>query len=381
MLFECNKLYQTVRNVYSPGRIVCILLTSSLVACGGGGGGGQSSGARETSSQTQVLGEDLDASVTAPVYTESAGGGASNTVSPPPQPGTAPAPQDTGTPTLETAAAAPLRRSVQSEDVIVAARASRPTETGAGRLQCMGQNVTALSVAGGLYGTGSSGLTELKHGVVDAASAKAFHFALWKGDPNTSGTNTQRCERYFAASNQLIPQRTDVWFGVKAKVSEWASGTNRVIWQWHEDSTASGLSPHLAAIVNGRTLRIVAQYNNGTTLSRETTTSVVLYSTTQWQPEVWNEFVVKAKVDPDPAGSGYVDVWLNGNRVVQYRGAIGYRYDTPRDYAKFGPYHWNTTSNQWQPGDVETVRASYTGMVLVRHATGYNQDSISEMLN
>lgn len=391
MLSKCNKLYQAVQDMYSPGRIFCVLATSSLVACGGGGGGSGGDAARDTASNTATQGEALDSLETTPVLsgTSTSDGGAASSGSAvqeaPSSPTSGGAEQvsqePTSTPTLDVAAAVPLRPAVRSEDILVAVRASRSAEFGAGRLQCMGQNVLSSTVTNGLYGTGASGLTELKHGLADVVPLKAFHFAVWKGDPNTSGTNTQRCERYFAASNQLIPQRTDVWFGVKTKVSEWASGTNRIIWQWHEDSPTSGLSPHLAAMVNGRTLRIIAHYNNASTLSRETTTAVVLYSTNQWQPEVWNEFLVKAKVDPDPAGSGYVDVWLNGNRVVQYRGAIGYRYDVPRDYAKFGLYHWNTATNQWRAGDAETVRASYTGMVLVRHSAGYTHDSIAEMLN
>lgn len=373
--------------MFSPGRVVCVIAASTLVACGGGGGGSGDSNSRATAAEVTIEGEALDVLGTAlvvdasPAPTEATPTTGDTAT---PEAPASPPPSTTSTTsgsTLDTAAAAPVTRSVRSEDILIAARANRSTETGAGRLQCMGQNVTSASVSSGLYGTGSSGLTELKHGLVDSASVKAFHFTIWQGDPSTSGINTQRCERYFGATDQSIPRGSDVWFGVKAKVSEWASGTNRIIWQWHENSDASGLSPHLAAIVNGRTLRIVAHYNNATTLSRETTTSVVLYSTTQWKPEVWNEFVVKAKVDPDPSGSGYVDLWLNGTRVAQYRGGIGYRYDAPRDYAKFGPYHWNTATNKWQPGDVDTVRASYTGMVLVKHATGYTYDSIRQMLN
>ena len=132
--------------------------------------------------------------------------------------------------------------------------------------------------------------------------------------------------------------------------------------------------------MHGRTLRIVAQFNDTGTPSRDNTTGVVLLSTTQWQPDVWHDFVVKAKVDPSASGTGYVQMWLNGVQVVDYRGPIGYRYNNPSDYAKIGLYHWNTTTNYWHPGAPETIEASYSSMMLLKDSANYNASMVRALL-
>lgn len=351
-------------------------LLAILAGCGGGGGGGSSADARETTAAVPTE-ENPDVLVQAG-FTD-----VTNVVTSPTQSGLEAQPSVSSQPPQQTQTQEPV--ALRSEDVIVNLRAGQPGELLQGRIQCMGQNVTASSVPGGVYGTGVGGLTELKHGVVDDTTGantqnKAFYFKLWKNDPATSGVNAQRCERYFAASGQTIPQDADVWFGVRLKASEWDTSTGRIVWQWHEDSDTSGLLPHLAAIVNGRNLRIVAQYNDNPTLSRANTTPVVLFSTNQWQPGVWHDFVIKAKVDPRSDGAGYVEAWLNGVKVINYQGPLGYRYDDVRDYAKIGIYHWNTTSNQWRSGETEELTASYSGMVLMRHHQSYTPEFIRSLL-
>ena len=352
-------------------RSVCVLsagLALVLTGCGGGGGGDSAS-----AESTGAVAASAD-SGSGDLLAQARVSDVTNVVT---------AGDVTSTPPSVAAAVQPV--TLQASDVIVALRPGQVGEVSAGRLQCMGQNVNAASVSGGVYGLGAGGLTELKHGVVDDVSGgnssnKSLYFKVWKGDPNTSGTDAQRCERYFAGASETIPQKTDVWFGVRAKVSEWGASTYRVIWQWHDSNAGAGLLPHLAAIANGRNLRIIAQYNDSGSPTRDTTTGVVLFSTDQWQPNAWNDFVIKANVDPSAQGAGFVQAWLNGVKVVDYQGPFGYKYDNPADYAKVGLYHWNSTTNQWRAGDSESIEASYAGVVLLKHREGYGAEFVRGLM-
>ncbi len=355
--------------------------TFALSGCGGGGGGDESSDHPPEISNPSAVGATAEDAFVETPATE-----VTSVVTTPDQMDALAQedpemPMATSTPPSQPAEVVQPR----ADDVLVTMRARLPEEVAAGRLQCMGANITGSQAVSGVHGTAPDGSTHMKHGVVSNepganAAGRAFYFRLTKNDPNTSGATAQRCERYFNSTTQFIPQRTDIWFGVRTKVSEWDNNTYRVIWQWHDNGAGTSLLPHLAAMVNGRNLRLIAQFNNNTNPTTANTTSVLLFSTNQWQSKTWNDFVVKAKVDPSSSGSGYVQVWLNGVRVVNYRGPIGYRYDSPKDYAKIGLYHWNSATNSWRTGATETIAASYSGMVMLKGASRYSAESVRSML-
>lgn len=342
---------------------------ASLAACGGGG---SSDDASNRASSSGITNQDDS-------LTQARVSDVTTVVNAPDQGGFTTAQSQAAT--IDTESALAL---VQSTDVLVSLRAGDTAAATTGRLQCMGQNTPAASVQNGVYGTGALGSTELKHGLVSDstggnAANKSLFFRVWKDDPITSGVNTQRCERYFAGDTQIIPQLTDVWFAVRLKTSEWDADSHRIVWQWHEDQAGDALLPHLAAIVNGTNLKIVAQFNDTGAPTRDNTTSVVLLSSNQWKPNEWQDFVVKARVDPSGA-SGYIQVWLDGAQVVNYRGAFGYRYNNPKDYAKIGLYHWNTTTNYWRQNTPETIEASYSGMMLLKDSANYNASMVRALL-
>lgn len=260
-----------------------------------------------------------------------------------------------------------------------------PSLRDTGRVQVMGQNVLASTVGAGIFGPGPNGTSELKHGIVTEGGAgtaddSAFLFRVWKNDPNTSGASAQRSERYFSLPEQQVLQNTDLWFAVRLKASQWDSDTRRVIWQWHEASPVSGLSPHLSAMVNGNRLRIIVLHNSNAVLTSASTTQVVIHTDEAWQADTWYDFVVKARVDPEAAGSGYVKVWVNGTLVADYVGPIGYKYDSPADYAKVGIYHWNSETNQWRPGAPEVIEVKVASSVLLLDAQDVDQEVVRGLI-
>jgi hypothetical protein len=59
----------------------------------------------------------------------------------------------------------------------------------------------------------------------------------------------------------------------------------------------------------------------------------------------WHKLVMAYHLDTDPANSeAGITAWLNGRKVADYRGPIGYALGLP-DYGKHGPYNW-----QWIRG-------------------------------
>lgn len=268
---------------------------------------------------------------------------------------------------------------------MVRLRADKASLATAGRIQAMGQNIAGSDLGLGVFGLGSGGVTELKHGIVDDASlgvsGRSFVFRLWKEDPPTAGASAQRSERYFATPAQIIPQNTEVWFAVRVRSSTWDAETRRIIWQWHEDSPVAGLSPHLSATINGTRLRLIVLHNDNAELTNGNTSQQVIYTDESWQPENWHDFVVQARVDPAAAGSGYVKAWINGALVADYTGPLGYRYDSPKDYAKVGVYHWQSQTNNWHEGAPESVEVRVASVILMRHEPGIDSSYVRSLLD
>lgn len=256
---------------------------------------------------------------------------------------------------------------------MVGLRADKASLANTGRVQCMGQNIPASDMGDGISGPGPDGIEELRHGIVDGA----YVFRVRKTDPPTSGASAQRSERYFAAPNELIPQGDDVWFGVRIKTSGWDSDTYRVITQWHEASAVSGLSPHFSATLNGTRLRVLLLHNNNEVLTSGSTTQVEVYVDETWVPDRWYDFVVKARVNPE---GGYLHLWVDGELAGSYTGPFGYRYDSPKDYAKVGMYHWNSAGNQWREGAPEVIETKVKSMLLLRDQPGVSAGLIRDLL-
>jgi hypothetical protein len=65
----------------------------------------------------------------------------------------------------------------------------------------------------------------------------------------------------------------------------------------------------------------------------------VLFRSTDGVRGKWNDFVVQARWSYET--NGLVNVWLNGEQIVQYRGPVGYNDDVG-PYFRFGLYRGDT---------------------------------------
>lgn len=337
------------------------LLAGTLAGCGGGSGSDE----RASMTPREPDGAVNIAPTPDPIPPLSSEGSQPGSTLPPPAP---PSTQ----PVVDVAESSFLFRALPASSLFAAT----------GRIQCNGQNLAGTATP--VTGVGLDGQTEVKH-AIEADSSSGFDsvytFRITRNDPPTSGVNAQRCERYFSANGQALPQGRDLWFGVRLKTDNaWGAGTSRIIWQWHEASTTSGLSPHLSATVNGDNLRIIVNHNNNETLSSATTSRTTIFNSNIWTPGVWRDFVVQAHVDPSPGGAGFVKVWMDGQVIADYTGPVGYRYSQPRDYAKIGIYHWNSAANRWLDEAAQELSARYSGALAALHEPGYTHDSIRRLL-
>jgi hypothetical protein len=54
-------------------------------------------------------------------------------------------------------------------------------------------------------------------------------------------------------------------------------------------------------------------------------------------PNKWIDFVVHVRIDYRQKGDGIAEVWVNGDKALDYKGQIGYN-DQGKPYVKFGNY-------------------------------------------
>jgi len=172
------------------------------------------------------------------------------------------------------------------------------------------------------------------------ASRKALMFQLGPNDPVTSGSH--RSEIEFPA---VVELNKTYWIAMSLYVFDWgtlSSGDEALFGaQVHSGNSNLGLSPSFSMVSygskGGRTLQIFRTYANG---SNPSSSNEVMYR----YPEIpirfgrWMDFVFKFRHATD--SSGLLQVWMDGEQIVDYRGPLGFNTPGYRDYAKFGYYNW-----------------------------------------
>jgi hypothetical protein len=248
-------------------------------------------------------------------------------------------------------------------------------------LQCMGDTIPVNQMIYSL--TGSNGATgrEKKYGLgrdPDDASKWAFYFSVRDSDPNTAGVGNKRCEHVFGRYSMALPWDQDFWFATSVRTSDWRNTRDeQLIWQMHDSGQTSGLSPFLAAVIQGDTLDIQLRHNYSATVSRATTSALHIY-VGKWDANVWNRFVVKSRISQGDPYAGFVQIWLNGLKVADYHGPFGYRQTEADDYVKVGYYHWSD-GNPWDMA-VPKRELWMTGVAMFLDRPGYTWESADALL-
>lgn len=241
----------------------------------------------------------------------------------------------------------PAGGAIDAADIIGKAPQSLPFSQHSGySTQVIGQYVSApLIPESGIHGATLSNGETLRLGkVTDPVNSvrKALAFQLTPSDPSTSGS--KRAEISF---NPNIEMGKTYWAALSVFVHDWgtlSSGDAGLFGtQLHSGNNSLGLSPSFGLYTsgNGRNFQVHARYS--TSSSPGSGTSVTVKSPERPIPfGRWADYVFKFK--QSTSGDGFMQVWMDGQLIVDYRGSLGFNTPGYKDYMKFGYYNWSGSS-------------------------------------
>jgi hypothetical protein len=199
------------------------------------------------------------------------------------------------------------------------------------------------------------------------SSSKVFAFQLAPNDPATSGS--KRSEFEFPPN---VENGKTYWIGFSVNVQDWGTLLNGDAalfgTQVHSGDSSKGFSPSFSFAVyggpnGGRTFQVFRTSNTS-----GTSQTMVKYPDIPIKFGQWSDFVVKFRHALD--SSGILQIWMDGQLIVDYKGPIGFNTPGYKDYAKFGYYNWSSFDS--------SRKVLLRAPVLVQDPTGskYSADAL-----
>jgi hypothetical protein len=171
------------------------------------------------------------------------------------------------------------------------------------------------------------------------STRKALAFQLAPTDPLTS--KSRRAEISFPPN---VEMGKVYWVALSVYVYDWGAlpGTDAALFgtQLHSGDNSLGLSPSFGIYTSGGTqFRIESRYSTSATPSQAST-----ITTRHGYRDIpfgrWVDFVFRFKQSID--GNGFLQVWQDGEPIVDHQGSLGFNTPGYRDYIKFGYYNWSS---------------------------------------
>ena len=197
-------------------------------------------------------------------------------------------------------------------------------------------------------------------------SSKVFAFQLGPNDPTTSGS--KRSEFEFPPD---VENGKTYWIAFSVNVQDWgtlSSGDDALFGtQVHSGDSSKGFSPSFSLVSygssGGRTFQVFRTSNTS-----GTSQTMVKYPEIPIRFGQWTDFVFKFRHALD--NSGLLQVWMDGQQIVNYAGPIGFNTPGYRDYAKFGYYNWSSFNS--------SRKVLLRSPVIVKDPTGskYSADAL-----
>jgi len=235
---------------------------------------------------------------------------------------------------------APAPATISSADLLQWASGDQSfANQGGYTAQVLGTYTSAKSIPeSGIHGTTLANGETLRMGKqTDPTNGarKALAFQIAYSDPNTSGS--KRSELSFTP---VIEMEKVYWIALRAFVRDWGSENTAGLFgtQVHSGDNSRGLSPSFGIyIVNGRNLQVQTRYSTSTSPAQSNSITV-RHGEHPIPFGRWVDFVFKFR--HSLSGNGFLQAWMDGTQIVDYRGHLGFNTPGYRDYAKFGVYKW-----------------------------------------
>jgi hypothetical protein len=135
------------------------------------------------------------------------------------------------------------------------------------------------------------------------------------------------------------------WVAFRAYVRDWGDESSEGLFgtQIHSGDNSRGLSPSFAVNMSGaRNFRIESRYSSSTSPSQSNSITT-RHGDHPIKFGQWMDFVIKFK--HNTSGNGFLQAWVDGQQIVDYKGSLGFNTPGYKDYFKFGLYNWMRYSN------------------------------------
>ena len=281
----------------------------------------------------------------------------------------------------------PTTLQVNSQDIFAQAVASRPfVDLGwQWAVECASQVVAGQNVPEtGLTSTATAddwGALRFAS-VLDPkkAASKAYLFRLNRDDAQIH--SGRRCELSSSpTASGSLPRDETFWYTVAVYLPDWAATPDEVIiMQWHGTAGSTVLNPFMALSVRNDKLQLVVRSNANLPVSKETTASQWFTLPGALPVNRWVNFTFKANISTNAASKPFLQLWQDGQLVVDHTGPVGYAA-LETQFLKLGMYHWTGTANPW-PTEVTTRTVYMKQPTLVRDMAGrYKEPDLRTYVN
>jgi hypothetical protein len=235
--------------------------------------------------------------------------------------------------------------SIAASDFLGAASAQLPFSRQSGyTAQVLGTYTRAGSIPeSGIHGPVLLNGETLRFGKVPDPSnplLKALSFQVHLDDLLTS--NGKRSELSFGRD---IEMNKVYWVALGVYVYDWGmlSSEDAALFgtQLHPGDHSLRLSPVFGLYTTGagRKFKVRARWSTSAQPARSNATGAN-YAERELPFGRWMDFVFKFRLNT--AGEGFLQVWMDGDRIVNHRGNLGFNTPGSNDYVKFGYYNWTS---------------------------------------
>ena len=238
----------------------------------------------------------------------------------------------------------PTPSAIAASDILSQARQDIPFSSQSGyTAQTLGQHIEVESIPEtGIHGTRLANGDTIRIGKVEDPAnfgRKALVFQVSPTDPDTSGS-----KRSELAMEPNIELNKVYWVAFRAFVYDWGrlrpDDESILGMQVHSGDDPRGLSPSLClCVVDARAnFEVISLTYPGSNPTPRTFTKT-RHAKRPVRFGRWTDFVFRFR--QSITSSGMLQVWMDGEQIVDYTGGLGFNTPGFKDYMKFGYYNWS----------------------------------------